>query len=94
MSQKNALRQAENYLRTQGFSRAGLIKQLEFEKYTIEDATWAVDHLTVDWKEQAAKKAKQYLETQAFSHDGLVKQLEFEGFTPEEAEHGATAAGL
>ncbi|WP_461165350.1 Ltp family lipoprotein [Arthrobacter sp. R4-81] len=92
--QRNALRKAESYLQFQGFSRAGLIKQLEFEKFTTEDATWAVDHVKVDWMEQAAKKATQYLETQAFSHDGLVKQLEFEGFTPEEAEHGATAAGL
>jgi hypothetical protein len=52
----------------------------------------AVDHVKVDWMEQAAKKAKSHLEHQAFSHDSLVQQLAFEGFTPGEAEHGATAA--
>lgn len=92
--QKNALRKAESYIDTMPFSRAGLIKQLEFNKFSTEDATWAVDHLTVDWKEQAVKKAKSYLESQAFSRDGLIKQLEFNGFTPEEAEHGVSAQGL
>jgi hypothetical protein len=85
---------AESYLQFQAFSRTGLIKQLEFEKFATEDATWAVDHVKVDWMEQAAKKAKSYLEHQAFSHDSLVQQLAFEGFTPEEAEHGTTADGL
>lgn len=92
--QKNALRKAESYLEFQAFSRTGLIKQLEFEKFATEDATWAVDHVTVDWKEQAVKKAKSYLDTQAFSRQGLIDQLTFEGFLPEEAEHGVTAAGL
>lgn len=92
--QKNALRKAESYLEYQAFSRAGLIKQLEFEKFPTEDATYAADHVRVDWMEQAAKKAKSYLDMQAYSHDGLVKQLTFEGFSPEEAEHGATTAGV
>lgn len=39
-------------------SRKGLIEQLEFEGYTTEDATFAVDYLNVDWKEQAEKKPK------------------------------------
>lgn len=92
--QKNALRAAESYLQTMAFSRAGLIKQLEFSKYSTEDATYAVDHVKVDWTEQAARSAKSYLESQPFSHDGLVKQLEFSGFTPDEAEQGTAAAGL
>lgn len=94
--QKNALRSAENYLEYQAFSKTGLLKQLEFEKYTPADAQWAVDKLspTVDWNAQAVKKAKSYLEFQAFSRDGLVQQLEFEGFTPSEAEAGVAGAGL
>jgi hypothetical protein len=92
--QKNALGKAESYLSVSAFSRTGLIKQLEFEKFSKADATWAVDHVKANWKEQAAKKAAQYLETQSFSHQGLVDQLVFEGFTAAEAEYGVTKAGL
>lgn len=92
--QQNALRKAEDYLDFTAFSHAGLIKQLEFEKYPTADATWAADHVKVDWNEQAAKKAKDYLEMTSFSHGGLVDQLIFEGFTPEQAEFGATTAGI
>ena len=38
MGQKNALRSAENYLDFSAFSYEGLIKQLEFEEYSHEDA--------------------------------------------------------
>jgi hypothetical protein len=65
-----------------------LIKQLEFEKFSTEDATYAVEVLNVDWKDQAAKKAKQYMDGGSFSRDGLKGQLKFEGFTEEEAEYG------
>jgi hypothetical protein len=92
--QKNALRAAEQFIKTMPFSASGLVKQLEFGKYSTEDAQWAVDHLTVDWNEQAAKKAKQYLETMPFSRDKLVDQLAYNGFTPEQAEYGVTQAGL
>jgi hypothetical protein len=88
----NARRSAESYLDFSGFSRSGLIDQLEFEGYPTEAATQAVDSLNVDWNEQAARSAESYLEYTAFSHAGLVDQLEFEGFTPEQAEHGATVA--
>jgi hypothetical protein len=88
----NARRSAESYLALAGFSRAGLIKQLEFEQYSTEAATAAVDSLNVDWFAEAVQSAESYLEISGFSHGGLVDQLEFEGYTPEEAEHGATIA--
>ena len=92
--QKNAVRSAENYLDTAPFSKKGLIKQLEFEDYSTEDATYAVDAITVDWNEQAAKSAKNYLDISPFSRSGLFKQLEFEGYTTEEATFGVDQAGL
>lgn len=92
--QKNALGKAEQYLEYSAFSKTGLIKQLEFEKFTKADATFAANNVKVDWKEQAAKKAAQYLETSSFSRQGLIDQLVFEGFTPAEAQHGVTKAGL
>lgn len=94
VSQQNALRKAEDYLGYTAFSRTGLIQQLEFEKYSAADATWAVDRVTVDWNKQAALKAKDYLNFTSFSHAGLVDQLVFDGFTPAQAEYGTSQAGL
>lgn len=94
VSQQNALEQAESYLEYSSFSRSGLIGQLEYEGYSTDDATWAVDNVTVDWFEQAARTAASYMEYSSFSRSGLIDQLIYEGFTPEQAEHGANAVGL
>jgi hypothetical protein len=92
--QANARQTAEDYLSTQSFSRIGLIKQLEFEKYSHADAVYGVDALNVDWNEQAAQTAQDYLSTQSFSRQGLIDQLKFEGFTTAQAKYGVTKAGL
>src|SRR5699024_6703818 len=88
LEQMNALGTANRYLYLMAFSREGLIGQLEYEGYTTEDATWAVDNCGADWNEQAVKKAEDYLDTMAFSYSGLIGQLEYEGFTTEQATHG------
>lgn len=93
-SQANAVRKAESYLAYQAFSRTGLIKQLQYEGFSAADATYAVDHVTVDWTEQADKKAAEYMRYQAFSRSGLIKQLQYEGFTADQAAHGAKSVGL
>lgn len=93
MGQKNALKKANNYLDIMSFSYSGLITQLEFEGFSTEESTYAVDNCGADWNEQAAKKAKSYMEISAFSRDSLIEQLKFEGFTSEQAEYGATAIG-
>ena len=93
MGQNNATRQAKDYLNFTAFSRQGLIEQLEFEGYSTEDATFAVDHIEVDWMEQAAKAAQNYLDFSSFSKQGLIDQLEFEGFTSEQAAYGVSAVG-
>ncbi len=94
VSQKNAVRKAKSYLDLSGFSRKGLIKQLEFEKFSTEDATYAADAIGADWNEQAAKKAKSYLDLSGYSRASLIKQLEFEGFTNAQAAYGADKVGL
>jgi len=94
ISQQNALRKAADYLDYTAFSRSGLINQLEFEKFSTADATWAADRVNANWNEQAAKKAKDYLDYTSFSRAGLIDQLIFEGFTQAQAEYGATKAGL
>jgi hypothetical protein len=99
-SQQNALHAAESYLQTSAFSEAGLIEQLSSsagDSYPHADAVWAVDHLHVDWNEQAVKSAKQYLENSSFSCQGLIEQLSSsagEQFTAAQAEYGAHQVGL
>ena len=91
--QANARKSAKSYLSFMAFSRSGLIKQLEYEKYSTADATYGVDVQGADWNAQAVKSGKSYLNTSSFSRSGLIKQLEFEGFTPEQAVYGTDSQG-
>lgn len=93
IGEKNALRSAKNYLSIMPFSYTGLVKQLEFEGYTTEEAIYAADNCGADWNEQAAISAKNYLDMMAFSRTGLIEQLEFEGFTHEQAVYGVEQNG-
>lgn len=94
VSQKSAIRKAKSYIEMSGFSRDGLIRQLKYEKFSDEDATYALDNIEVDWNKQAERKAQSYLDMSGFSRDGLIKQLKYEGFTTEQAMSGVTAIGL
>lgn len=77
ISQDNALKTAKSYLNYTAFSYEGLVSQLEYKKYTHDDAVWAVDNCGADWNEQAVKMAKSYLDYSSFSRDGLIDQLEY-----------------
>lgn len=83
----NALASAQDYLDLGGFSRQGLIEQLEFEGYSNADATYAADNVGADWNAEAVESAEDYLDTTSFSQQGLIEQLTFEGFTPEQAQY-------
>lgn len=91
--ERNALASAKQYLSLMPFSYTGLIEQLEFEKYSHEEAVYAADHCNADWNEQAAEAAKNYLDLMSFSRDGLIEQLEFEGYTHEQAVYGVEQNG-
>jgi hypothetical protein len=95
-AQDNAIAKAESYLSFTGFSKQGLIRQLEYDKFTTADATFAVEYIEssggVDWNEQAFIKAKSYMDFTSFSLDGLIRQLEYDKFTPSEAQYGASTA--
>ena len=93
-SQENAISTAESYLDFGAFSKSGLIDQLKFEKYSAADARFAVNHITVNWNEQAAKSAASYLDFGSFSRQGLIDQLKFEGFTTQQATYGVNTTGL
>lgn len=91
--EKNALRSAREYLSFSAFSYTGLIKQLEYEGYSTEEATYAADNCNTNWNEQAAKSAKEYLDMSSFSRQELINQLIYEGYTQEQAEYGVTQNG-
>jgi len=93
VSQSNAVDKAKSYLSFTAFSRDGLIKQLEFEGFSNEDAVYGADTVGANWMEQALKSAKNYLDFSAFSRKGLINQLEFEGYTNEEAIYGVDGVG-
>ena len=93
LSQYNAVRSARSYLRSGSFSRSGLIHQLEFEKYSTNDAEFAVDYISPDWFEEAVEAANSYLKLSSFSADGLVDQLMFEGFTRDQANYAVKTVG-
>jgi hypothetical protein len=56
-----------------------------------------VNHLNVNWNEQAVKSAKSYMEMGGFSRASLIDQLESkagEGFTHAQAVYAANKVGL
>lgn len=93
LGQINALEKALAYLKSSPFSYNRLVEQLEYSKFTHEEAVYAADHCGADWNEQAAKKAAAYLNMTAFSRQGLIDQLEYEGFTHDQAVYGVEANG-
>jgi hypothetical protein len=100
VSQENAIASAQDYLDYSAFSQAGLIGQLSSkagEGFPKADAIFAVNHIEVDWNQQAAAAAKDYLDYSSFSRAGLIGQLESkagEGFTHAQAVYGVNQAGL
>lgn len=94
VSQKNAVRKAKSYLDFAGFSRDGLVAQLEYDKFSNEDAVYGADNAGADWNVEAEQKAKSYMEFSSFSRQGLIDQLIYDKFTPEQAAHGADSVGL
>ena len=93
IGQKNALLTAKDYLNYTAFSYKGLIEQLKYEGYSVQEATYGADNCKADWNEQAAKMAKQYMDYKSFSKSGLIEQLEYEGFTKEQAQYGVSSVG-
>lgn len=92
---KSAVMKAEFYANDVHMSKLGVYNQLisEYgEKFSEEAATYAIEHITVDWKENALKKAEDYLSNMHFSQEGVYDQLvseHGERFTEEEARYAA-----
>jgi hypothetical protein len=101
-SELQALAGAQGYLSDgQGFSRQGLIGQLDSpdgSNFSVADATWAVDHSDANWDAQAVDCAKGYMsDGQGFSREGLIQQMTSSygnQFTEAQAEYAANTVGL
>lgn len=93
LAQQNAVGSAKGYLDYAGFSRSGLISQLEYEGFSTEEATFGADNAGADWNEEAAESAQTYLDYSAFSRQGLYDQLAYEGFQASEIDYGLAAVG-
>ena len=91
---EQASQSARNLLSFGGFSRQGLIEQLEYEGYTNSEATFGADAQNADWNEQASRVAQSYLDFAEFTRQELVNQLLFDDFAQSEAEYGVNAVGL
>jgi hypothetical protein len=74
-------------------SKQGIYDQLisEYgEKFTEDEAQYAVDNLDADWNANALEKAKDYQESMSMSNSAIYDQLisEYgEKFTEEEAQY-------
>lgn len=93
LGQQNAISKAQSYLRMTGFSRTGLIGQLEYEGFSTDDAAFGADNSGADWNAECAEKAQSYLDMTSFSRDGLYDQLAYEGFSAEQIEFGLATVG-
>ena len=91
VSQRSAVSKAASYLRSLAFSRSGLISQLQYEGFSLDDATYGTDAQNADWNAQAVKKGASYLRSSSFSRSGLIGQLQYEGFSDSEATYGTDA---
>ena len=99
-SQEQAIGSAKDYLDYSAFSRVGLIQQLSSkygDGFSKADATFAVNHITVDWNAQAVQAAKDYMSMSHFSRAGLIQQLHSsygDGYTLAQATYAANHVGL
>lgn len=93
-NQQKALDKANEYVDTLPLSRDGLIKQLEYDGYTTDVATYAADNCSANWNKEAKEMAEQYMDSTTYTYKDMVQQLETEGFTKEQAKFGAKAVGL
>ena len=90
----NAIKKAENYLKSNIFSKKELIEQLKFEGFSPEISAYAVENISVNWSEECAKKAEAYLREYPYSRSVLYDDLKLEGFSHEEIEYALNAIGL
>ncbi|UUV99914.1 Ltp family lipoprotein [Vagococcus luciliae] len=88
---KKALSKATEYNNSVPMSKREMFNQLtQYENFTDEQAQYAVDNMTVDWKKNALKNAKIYKIDMNMSNEEIKEQLISEAgnkYTEEEAKY-------
>ena len=90
---RSALKKAKTYSDMMHMSKAKIYDQLvsEYgEKFSLEAADYAMDHLEADWNQNALESAKIYQDTMNMSPAAIYDQLvsDFGGkFTREQAQY-------
>ena len=92
-SQRNAILKAYERVNSWHCGRDYLINELlvSDDGYPIEDATFAVDHMNVDWKEEAVKYAKE--NGRGESKNKLTEKMLYYGFNQEQIDKALVAVG-
>ena len=90
---KAALKKADMYANKMHMSKAAVYEQLisEYgEKFTEEEAKYAIENVKANWKENALYKARTYADKMYMSDSAIYEQLiseHGEKFTEEEAKY-------
>lgn len=93
-----ALSLAHSYLFLDGpgaHSRKSVIDQLMRDGFSLDEATYAADNVTVNWNTQALKSARGWLGIDGtWTRSQMVGQLKLDGFTQSQATYAVDALGL
>ena len=93
VSQRNAVLKAYSEIQSWHCGRDYLINDIlvEIDGFPVEDATFAVDHMKVDWNEQAVLYAKR--NGKGESKKNLIDSMSHYGFNQNQIEQGLKAVG-
>lgn len=94
-TQRSAINAAQKYVNESGTSKLQTQDLLHrVERYKLEDAKFAVNHISVDWNAQAVRAAKEQMDlSPEMTRDGLIVQLHSGNlFTMEQATYGVDHA--
>lgn len=88
---------AYKYLASGGFSKEGLIKQLQYEQYTTEESKYAAENKDLDYYEQALYDAIYYRYgmskySTGYTRDQAKRMLEYDKYTTEEIDFALKTA--
>lgn len=87
ISEKNALKQAQQYSETLHGSKTNIHDYLIRNGFTEEETQYALDNLNVDYKKNALEKAKSYQEYAYLSKPRIREHLIDNGFSNEEVQY-------
>lgn len=88
--QKDAVGRVNGNMRTEHYSKVGLIAQLESEGFSNEVAVFAVDYDKPDFNAAALGKAQMLVNNNGVAVENVSAELEALGFTAEEIDYAVS----